>query len=252
MTLPQGLAPELQPEHQALLRSSGAEVADWDTALGQFGHLSALLLEASATTNLTALRNERDIVIKHFIDSLTCLRGGYLQGQLRVLDIGTGAGFPALPLAIAQPDLQITALDATRKKVDFVARAAGYLGLSQVTALAARAEDLGRAAEHREAYDRVVTRAVAALPVLAELALPFLAPGGLLLAQKADLSPEELDAGLRAAQEVGGEGVTVDRFHLPAGDARSLVIIRKVAPTPERYPRRAGMPAKQPLFWRAT
>nr|WP_221269922.1 16S rRNA (guanine(527)-N(7))-methyltransferase RsmG [Deinococcus budaensis] len=228
-----------------------------------FATLLTLLTEASAKMNLTSLRGEREIVLKHFVDSLTCLRGGWLAdaGQVgagqgdtgQVLDLGTGAGFPALPLALLRPDLSITALDATRKKVEFVGRAAAALGLSNVQPLVGRAETLGREPQQREGYDRVVTRAVAALPVLAELALPFLKTGGLLVAQKGPLTPEELDAGTRAAAEVGGAVRQVDAFTLPVtGDARTLIVVEKVAPTPERYPRREGVPGRKPLFWRAT
>ncbi|WP_019587945.1 16S rRNA (guanine(527)-N(7))-methyltransferase RsmG [Deinococcus apachensis] len=219
----------------------------------QFARLLALLREASAQMNLTALHDERDIVLKHFVDSLTCLRGGWLEGELRVLDLGTGAGFPALPLALVRPDLQLIPVDATRKKVEFVGRTAQTLKLENVHPLVSRAETLGRGPGQREAYDRVVTRAVAALPILAELALPFLRVGGLLVAQKGPIAPEELEAGKLAAAEVGGEVRSVEPFTLPvAGDARTLIVVEKTGPTPDRYPRREGVPNRKPLFWRTT
>lgn len=219
----------------------------------QFGRLLTLLLEASAQMNLTALHEERDIVLKHFVDSLTCLRGGWLEGESHVLDLGTGAGFPALPLALVRRDLRLVPMDATRKKVEFVGRAAQALGLDQVHPLVGRAESLGREPGQREAYDRVVTRAVAALPILVELALPFLRVGGLLVAQKGPILPEELEAGSLAAREVGGEVRSVEPFTLPiAGDARTLVVVEKTGLTPGRYPRREGVPGRKPLFWRAT
>jgi 16S rRNA (guanine527-N7)-methyltransferase len=242
------------PEGRALLLEGGAALGlDLTAQADAFAHLLALLTEGSAQVNLTALRSERDIVLKHFVDSLTCLRGGWLDGAGRVLDLGTGAGFPALPLALMRPNLQLVAMDATRKKIEFVARVAVALGLTNVQTLAARAETLGRDPAHREQYDRVVTRAVAPLPVLAELALPLLRVGGLLVAQKGPLAPEELDAGTRAAAEVGGEVRQVDAFALPvAGDARSLVVVEKAAVTPGRYPRREGVPTRKPLFWQTT
>lgn len=244
----------MTPEGRALLLDGGAALGlDLTPQADAFTALLALLTGASASMNLTSLRGEREIVLKHFVDSLTCLRGGWLAGERQVLDLGTGAGFPALPLALLRPDLSVTALDATRKKVEFVGRAAAALGLTNVQPLVGRAEALGREPEHREGYDRVVTRAVAALPVLAELALPLLKTGGLLVAQKGPLTPEELEAGTRAAAEVGGAVRQVDAFTLPvAGDARTLVVVEKVAPTPERYPRREGVPGRKPLFWRAT
>ncbi|WP_081908992.1 16S rRNA (guanine(527)-N(7))-methyltransferase RsmG [Deinococcus sp. YIM 77859] len=245
----------MTPEGELLLRQGAADLGlHLDAAqIGLFARLLVLLTETSTQMNLTALRDERDIVLKHFVDSLTCLRGGWLSGEGRVLDLGTGAGFPALPLAIVRPDLRLTPMDATRKKVEFVDRAAQALALENVTPRVGRAEHLGREPGQREAYDRVVTRAVAALPILAELALPFLRVGGLLVAQKGSLTPEELEAGTRAAAEVGGELRRVEPFQLPlARDARTLVVIEKVAVTPDRYPRREGVPNRKPLFWRAT
>lgn len=245
----------MTPEGQALLVQGASELGLELKAgqVEQFARLLTLLREASAQMNLTALHDERDIVLKHFVDSLTCLRGDWLEGELRVLDLGTGAGFPALPLALVRPDLRLTPMDATRKKVEFVGRTAQALGLENVYPLVGRAEALGREPGQRETYDRVVTRAVAALPILAELALPFLREGGLLVAQKGPIAPEELEAGRLAAAEVGGEVRSVDPFALPVtGDARTLVVVEKTAPTPDRYPRREGVPGRKPLFWRAT
>lgn len=218
----------------------------------RFDRLYQLLQEGNARLNLTALRQEEDIVLKHFVDSLSCLRGGYLNGSHSLLDLGTGGGFPALPLAIARSELRLTPVDATRKKIEFVQETADALGLSRISAVVGRAETLGREPQHRANYERVVARAVTALPVLTELALPFLQVGGLLLAQKGALTHEELEAGRKAAQEVGGQVQEVDEFDLPVlGDARTLVVIEKVEPTPERYPRRDGIPNQQPLFWKA-
>jgi len=245
----------MTPEGQSLLQEGSAELGLTLTPeqVEQFSRLLALLNEGSAQMNLTALREERDIVLKHFVDSLTCLRGGWLGETGRVLDLGTGAGFPALPLAIVRPELQLVPMDATRKKIEFVERTAVTLGLDNVQPLVGRAEALGRVPEHREGYGRVVTRAVAALPILAELTLPFLELGGLLVAQKGPITPEELEAGTRAAAEVGGAVRAVEPFKLPlTGDARTLVVVEKVAPTPERYPRREGVPNRKPLFWQAT
>ncbi len=239
----------MTPEGEALLRQ-GAEVLGLEIGphLPAFARLLELLQAGNARHNLTALRTESDIVLKHFVDSLCCLRGGHLEGPLQALDLGTGAGFPSLPLAILRPDLQLVPFDSTRKKIDFVAETAHALSLSNVRPLVGRAEKLGHDPEHRERYDRVVVRAVAALPVLAELALPLLRPGGLLVAQKGPLSEEELQAGRRASALLGGRVEAVEHFGLPVlGDPRSLVCVRKVGPTPKRYPRLDGVPAKHPL-----
>jgi 16S rRNA (guanine527-N7)-methyltransferase len=228
----------MTPEGQdLLLRGGDALGLDLTPHLPAFAELLRLLLEGSTRTNLTALKEEPDIILKHFVDSLTCL-------------LGTGAGFPALPLAIVQPDLQLVPVDSTRKKIEFVAATAAALGLNNVNPLVGRAEELGQDPQHRQRYDRVVVRAVAALPILAELALPLLRENGLLVAQKGPISAEELNAGRRASGEVGGKVQVVDPFTLPIlGDARTLIVIEKLKPTPAKYPRRPGVPNHQPLFW---
>lgn len=244
----------MTPEGLALLNTGASELGLVLTAEQQekFAQLLRLLTEANAQFNLTALKTERDIVLKHFVDSLSCLRGNHLSGEDRVLDLGTGGGFPSLPLGIVCPQLWITPLDSTRKKIDFVRETAHALGLSRVEPLVGRAETLGQQPEHRGQYDRVVARAVAALPILAELALPLLKEGGLLVAQKGPIAEEELLAGRRAAGELGGRVQEVDEFNLPVlGDTRTLVVIEKVKPTPPKYPRREGVPNAQPLFWKA-
>ncbi|GGM11279.1 16S rRNA (guanine(527)-N(7))-methyltransferase RsmG [Deinococcus aerophilus] len=235
-----------------LLRRGADELGvDVEAKLPQFGQLLELLQQGNARFNLTALKSEEDIVLKHFVDSLSCLRGGYFTASNRVLDLGTGAGFPTLPLALVRPDLRFTPVDSIRKKIGFVAETARALGLDHVTPLVGRAETLGRQTEHRAAYDRVVVRAVAALPILVELALPLLREGGLLVAQKGPIGEDELNAGRRAAGELGGRVQVVDPFGLPlSGDARTLVVVEKLRPTPEKYPRREGVPNAQPLFWK--
>ncbi|GHF59174.1 16S rRNA (guanine527-N7)-methyltransferase [Deinococcus metalli] len=244
----------MTPEGSALLRRglNALRLGATDDQMALFARLLDLLQEGNERVNLTALKTEEDIVLKHFVDSASCLNGGHLDGDLRVVDIGTGAGFPSLPLAILRPELRITPLDSIRKKVDFVRATAQALGLDTVHPMVGRAETLGRSPEHRQRYDRVVVRAVAALPILMELALPLLAEGGLLVAQKGAITEEELDAGANAAAEVGGEVEEATPFLLPVlGDARTLVVVRKVRATPARYPRREGVPTQQPLFWRA-
>lgn len=245
----QVLTSGMMAEGRRLLLICGRELdLDLEPFLPQFETLYELLTRANAQMNLTALREERDIVLKHFADSLTCLQSGQLEGDLRIMDVGTGAGFPGLPLAVVSPQLDVTLLDATRRKIEFVEQAIGELHLSNAHPLVGRAETVGRDPGRRETFDRVVTRAVSSLSVLAEVCLPLLRVGGFLIAQKGADVEAELAAGERAVREVGGELVAVQRLSLPiTGDARHLVVVRKTRPTPDKYPRREGVPNMHPL-----
>jgi 16S rRNA (guanine527-N7)-methyltransferase len=217
--------------------------------LERFSLFQSMLMTAGQQRNLTSILEERDIVLKHFADSLSCLNSGLLDGPLKVLDIGTGAGFPGLPLAIVRADLSVDLLDSTTRKIDFVNSVIGALKLPNTAGIVGRAEWLGRQPERRGSYDRVVTRAVSALSVLVELSLPLLAEGGVLIAQKGAISEVELQAGRQAAAELGGVLESVQSFELPIlNDPRTLVCVRKTRPTPDKYPRREGMPSKHPLF----
>jgi 16S rRNA (guanine527-N7)-methyltransferase len=235
---------------RALFREAAQTLElDISPTLEAYSVFQAMLIETGSTTNLTSLLSERDIVLKHFVDSLSCLRSGQFNGSLAVLDLGTGAGFPGLPLAIYQPQLDVTLLDSTRKKIDFVNSVVAALGLGNAAGLVGRAEWLARQGGGRAKYDRVVTRAVSSLPVLIELSLPLLKVGGVLVAQKGPITEAELESGRRAAAELGGVLDSAEPFVLPVlGDPRTLVCVRKTRATPERYPRREGVPAKHPLF----
>lgn len=239
----------MNPEARHLFITAAQEVGvDVTPHLDRFARLLTLLVEGNAQTNLTAITEERDVVLKHYIDSLTCLRSGRLTDGAHVVDIGTGAGFPALPLAIVCPAVRFVPLDATRKKVEFVRRAALDLGLTNVEPTVGRAETLGRDPSRRGTFDVAVTRAVSALNVLVELGLPLLREGGVLIAQKGQAADEEIEGAHGALKLVGGEVEEIVRGTLPStGEARHLVIVRKIGPTPETYPRREGVPNKYPL-----
>lgn len=233
---------------QLLLEGGKALGLDLEAHLSTFSRLYDLLMEANRRTNLTALRTEEEVVVKHFLDSLTLLTLPLFQGPWRVLDLGTGAGFPGLPLKIVRPELEVTLLDATKKKVAFVAQAVEALGLKGAYPLWGRAEELAHMPEHREAYHRVVARAVASLCVLVELGLPFVALGGYMVAQKGPRVAEEVAPLPRALALLGGGSVTVHSLVLPvAQEERNLVVVPKEASTPARYPRRPGVPEKNPL-----
>lgn len=200
--------------------------------------------------NLTAITDRDEIFVKHFWDTLAIVPhlDALLPPHAHVIDVGTGGGIPGVVLAIARPTWRITLLDATRKKVRFVEETAQALGLANVHAVWGRAEEIAREPDHREQYDLAVARAVAALRVLAELCLPFVRVGGWWCAMKGPAIEEEAAEAEAAVALLGGEPPQVVDVAVPGLDARrTLALVRKVAPTPEMYPRRAGVPHKRPL-----
>ena len=218
--------------------------------LDAFGAYLRELLDWNQRFNLTAVNEPSEVVTKHFLDSLTGVLGipAPRDTPRRVVDIGSGAGFPGVPLKLAAPQLQITLVDSLGKRTRFLKHLASQLGLTDVSVVTARAEALAALPPHREAYDIVLARAVAPMPVLVELTLPFLRVGGRLIAwKKGDVSQEIEDAD-NAIKVLGGAPpamVAVPADVLP--DQRCLVLVDKVSPTPNGYPRRPGMPAKRPL-----
>ena len=168
------------------------------------------------------------------------------SGPLRVIDVGSGGGLPGLPLKIARPELQLTLLEANRRKAAFLVQAAASLGLRDVEVVARRAEEAGRDPRHREAYDFALARALAPMPVLAELCLPFVAVGGRLLAMKAD-SVAEAEAARGVIERLGGELIAVSAAASTARTLGQVVVVEKVRPTPAEYPRRPGVPGRRPL-----
>lgn len=207
------------------------------------------LAAATKRINLTAITDPEEVQIKHFLDSLTALAVLPPPSNLRVIDIGSGAGFPGLPIKLVRPDLQLVLLDSVGKKSAFTQLLAQRLGLTGATSLTGRAEDLGRAKEHREVYDVALARAVATLSVLCEYALPFLRPGGAFVAHKTTSAARgEAEAAERALLELGGALREVRPVDVPGLiENRAVVVIDKVAPTPHKYPRRAGVPERHPL-----
>jgi 16S rRNA (guanine527-N7)-methyltransferase len=216
--------------------------------VAQFAAYEALLLEWNERIALTAIREPGRLRVRHFLDALSCAAAtGPLDGR-SLIDIGSGAGFPGLPLKILYPDLRLTLVDSVAKKARFLELVAAELGLREVTVIAERAEVLGQDAAHREAYDWATARAVAELRVLAELLLPLCRVGGGMLAQKGESAAEELAAAGPAIAALGGGASQIVPVHLPETEATHyLVVIDKARPTDPRYPRRAGMPAKRPL-----
>jgi 16S rRNA (guanine527-N7)-methyltransferase len=221
----------------------------------KFYLLCNCLQETNKIHNLTAIKEDRDIMLKHFIDSL--LISQYIPENARVIDIGCGPGFPSLPIAIYRPDINVVGVDSTSKKINYVNETAQKLGLTNIKAISARAEDVAKT-ELRESFDFVTARAVASLPVLCELCLPFAKIGGTFLAMKAQNSDGEIKSSLRAIDKCGGEYYKTVFKKLCATDSsdaeadeknetRSLIIVKKVKKTPEIYPRPYAKITKKPL-----
>jgi 16S rRNA (guanine527-N7)-methyltransferase len=204
--------------------------------------LTAFMLEYNEKVNLTAITERAQVREKHFTDSVLPLSLVDVPRGTSVLDVGTGAGFPGVVWKIYRPDLRLTLLDSLRKRVDYLGLLREELGL-EYTAFHGRGEALALSPEHRERYGAVVSRAVANLPALCELCLPFVEVGGLMLAMKG----QELGEAERALRELGGEVEAVHDYALPSGDARKLAVIRKTRETPTKYPRQRVNITKNPL-----
>jgi 16S rRNA (guanine527-N7)-methyltransferase len=216
--------------------------------LAQFESYYSLLIEWNEKMNLTGI-TERDAVYeKHFYDSLTLASVAQFDKIGSLADIGSGAGFPSIPLAIVYPHLQVTIIDALAKRIKFLEEVTATLGLTKVLCLHSRAEDAARKREHRDHYDIVTARAVARLAVLNEFCLPFVRPGGLFIAMKGTDISAELDESRYSVTKLNGKIQDVKRLALPTeGAERHLVICVKREPTPSLYPRKAGIPLKSPL-----
>lgn len=224
-----------------------------DEQYGQFIRYYELLTEWNTFMNLTAITDYEEVILKHFTDSLSLVKAfpeaDFLSKQeLSVMDVGTGAGFPAIPLKIAFPKLKITMLDSLNKRVTFLHEVIGQLGLNEITALHGRAEDTARKSELRENYDLCVSRAVARLSTLAEYCLPFVKKDGYFISYKSEKTESELAEAERALSVLGGRVTKEADFCLPGSDmSRKLIVIEKCAKTPMKYPRKAGLPSKEPL-----
>ncbi len=209
------------------------------------------LVEWNRRFNLTAITDYEGVQVRHFLDSLSCLVAlprAELQAGARVVDVGTGAGFPGLPLRIVCPGMRLTLVEATRKKVDFLEHLTQRLGITDVEIIHARVEELAHRPAYREQYDWAIARALAEMPTLAEYLLPLVRVRGAILAQKGENAPAEVHGAEEAIRILGGRVrrlVPVDLHGL--AETRYLVIVDKVAATPEKYPRRPGIPEKRPL-----
>ena len=217
--------------------------------IGQFSVYNEMLLDWNTRMNLTALTAPEDVAVKHIIDSLTAYDAALFDGARTLIDVGTGAGLPGIPLAVYVPHLTVTLLDALNKRVRFLTEVTAAMGLQNVRCIHARAEEAARTAEHRAAYDIAVSRAVARLPVLLEYTLPFVRVGGTLLALKGRAYAEEQKEARRAAEVLGGGRITARPVHLPGlDDVRAILMVTKERQTPAAYPRGGGAPTRRPLL----
>lgn len=222
----------------------GVELSD--EAVGRFDTLAQLLIEQNKVMNLTAITEPDEVVIKHFVDSISLFSAVNPEKGEKILDLGTGAGFPGIPLLITRPDINLTMVDSTAKKLAYVASAVEKLGLEAET-LHARAEEAGKNPNYREQYNIVCSRAVAALNVLCEYCLPFVKVGGVFVAMKSAKAEEEIALAKNAIKTLGGEIIEKKTFTLSDGGERNLIIIKKISQTPPKYPRVSAQIAKKAL-----
>ena len=226
---------------------------EWNITLSdeqewQFSTFYEMLVEKNKVMNLTAITEFDEVIEKHFLDSVSLGAVLDLKKELKVLDMGTGAGFPGIPLKIIYPNLQITLADSLNKRETFLNEVIEALKLNGIEAIHARAEELARNAAYREQYDLCVSRAVANLSTLSEYCLPFVALNGMFVPYKSGEIEEEVEAAKKAIFLLGGELKQVHQFSFGENDLhRSFVLIEKKKKTPKTYPRKAGTPAKQPL-----
>lgn len=214
--------------------------------LEQFYLYMELLLEWNEKINLTAITDVDDIIKKHYIDSLTINK--YIEENIKIIDVGTGAGFPGIPIKIVKENNEIVLLDALNKRLKFLEEVINKNNLMNIKTIHYRAEEAGRDKKYREKFDIATSRAVAPLNVLLEYMLPLAKVGGKCICMKGSNAKEEIEQSKNAIQILGGEIEKVEEFNLPDTDmARTIIIVRKVSNTPSKYPRKAGTPSKEPI-----
>ena len=205
-----------------------------------------LLLEWNEKINLTAITDEEEVIVKHFVDSITISK--YIPTGTSLIDVGTGAGFPGIPLSIIRNDLEIVLLDSLQKRINFLEVVIRELGLENIKTVHARAEEFGKNNKYREKFDVATSRAVANLSTLSEYLLPLVKEGGVVICMKGCAIEEELNNSKKAINVLGGKVTRVFEFNLPKTDIkRNIVLVDKVSKTPAKYPRKPGTPSKEPI-----
>ena len=229
----------------SITKQFGLELSD--KQIEQFSKYYDILVEWNKVMNLTAITEKEDVIIKHFADSLLLSKYKDLHENIDVIDVGTGAGFPGIPLKIAFPELNITLMDSLNKRLKFLDEVIDELGLQDIHTVHSRAEDGGRDEIHREKYDLAVSRAVANLATLSEWCIPFVKPGGYFVSYKSNALPEEMRDGKKAIRILGGQVENIFNTNIPeTNNQRSFVFVKKIANTDNKYPRKAGA-AKKPI-----
>ena len=212
----------------------------------QFFDYMNLLIEWNEKINLTAITDPEEIILKHFIDSITILKE--IEDNSKIVDVGTGAGFPGIPLSIMNPSLKITLVDSLNKRLIFLQEVVNKLGLKNIEIVHARAEEFGQNKKYREKFDISTSRAVANLSTLSEYLIPLVKVGGKVISMKASEAQEEINDAKKAIEVLGGSIEKVEEFNLPQSDiGRTVIIIRKNKQTPNKYPRKPGTPSKEPI-----
>ena len=219
-----------------------------DKMLDNFNIYREILVDWNQKMNLTGIEDEKEVFIKHFLDSVSSVENGYIKDGISLIDVGTGAGFPGLPLKICLENINLTLLDSLNKRINFLQEVSNNLGLENVEFIHGRAEDFGKLEEYGEQYDVATARAVAGLPILMEFCVPFVKVGGYFVCLKGPNANLELEESKSAMEVLGLEFVEKIDIELPETDLKhNILVFKKIKNTPEKYPRKAGKPAKSPI-----
>lgn len=219
-----------------------------DETIEKFSKYREILVEWNQKMNLTGIEDEKEVFIKHFLDSLAAVKNGYIKNGMSIIDVGTGAGFPGLPLKICLENSKVTLLDSLNKRINFLSEVCKNINIDDIELIHGRAEDFGKDDEYREQYDIATARAVAGLPILMEFCTPFIKVGGYFVCLKGPNADTELEESKKAMEILGLEFIEKIDVDLPEIDLKhNIVVFKKIANTPAKYPRKAGKPVKSPI-----